>query len=328
MKTRVAFLLVGLLAFGTHSVRAQRGAFEKAYRERDWKAAASAGVRWAEAEPKNFIAAYDVACAFSLAGDTDSALRWLARAGEGGFSGVRSIDEDPDLDAVRGESGFAAATEIIRANRVRMFANFRQHAEQAEILTVVPRRPFDGPRPLIVVLHGYGDTPEANVPFYRKVAAEIGAIVAAPSALRPRPSGLGFSWTFRDEAEWWVLRAIERIKAEHEVDAQRIILAGFSQGANVALEVGLRHPDRLAGLLPIAGRWDSRLMRSPAAGGPRVYLLTGERDRSAATFEEAERALAAAGLEVRLRVVPNLGHSYPARPTRELRVALEFLLGE
>jgi Tfp pilus assembly protein PilV len=42
MRSRGAFLLVGLLALVTLSVRAQRGAFDKAYRERDWNAAAAA----------------------------------------------------------------------------------------------------------------------------------------------------------------------------------------------------------------------------------------------------------------------------------------------
>ena len=46
-----------------------------------------------------------------------------------------------------------------------------------------PRDPPPGPRPLIVVLHGYGDEPAPNAELYRKAARRRGAIVAAPSGV-------------------------------------------------------------------------------------------------------------------------------------------------
>lgn len=45
---------------------------------------------------------------------------------------------------------------------------------------------------------------------------------------------------------------IEREKARG-IPAHRIILAGFSQGCAMALQVGLRHPENLAGLLCLSG---------------------------------------------------------------------------
>lgn len=45
---------------------------------------------------------------------------------------------------------------------------------------------------------------------------------------------------------------IEREKARG-IPAHRIILAGFSQGCAMALQVGLRHPEKLAGLLCLSG---------------------------------------------------------------------------
>ena len=325
---RVAFALAfaaSLLAAPAVAAQDAR-AFERAYARGDWAAAAEAAERWAERAPGDSTAAYNAACARALAGEAEAALAWLRRAGELGFAGVRSLEEDPDLAAVRGHPGFAGATAGIRANRGRMFADFKARAERAEILTIPPRKAPPGPRPLIVVLHGYGDEPGANAEVYRKAAARRGAIVAAPGALRPGPGGRGFAWTFRDEAEWWVLRALDRLLAEQPVDPRRVILAGFSQGANVALQVGLAHPDRFAGLLPVAGWYEADRMAPPPGGGPRVYLLTGARDPRVDTFRQAERRLGAAGLDVRLRVVPGLGHGYPRGATEELSRALRFLL--
>ncbi len=59
------------------------------------------------------------------------------------------------------------------------------------------------------------------------------------------------------QAELEGLVARER---ERGIPARRILLAGFSQGGAIALQTGLRHPDRLAGImalstyLPIAGK--------------------------------------------------------------------------
>ncbi len=61
---------------------------------------------------------------------------------------------------------------------------------------------------------------------------------------------------------------IAREQERHAVAANRIVLAGFSQGGAVALFAGLRHPDRLAGILALS-----------------TYLVgteTLERERSAA----------------------------------------------
>jgi phospholipase/carboxylesterase len=44
---------------------------------------------------------------------------------------------------------------------------------------------------------------------------------------------------------------IER-ENEREVPSERIVLAGFSQGAALALHVGLRYPERLAGIVALS----------------------------------------------------------------------------
>jgi phospholipase/carboxylesterase len=61
------------------------------------------------------------------------------------------------------------------------------------------------------------------------------------------------------ESEAHIRASARRIEAlierEHErgVASQRIVLAGFSQGAAMALHVGLRHADPLAGIVALSG---------------------------------------------------------------------------
>jgi len=49
-----------------------------------------------------------------------------------------------------------------------------------------------------------------------------------------------------------ILALIER-ENQRGIPSKRIVLAGFSQGAVMALQVGLRHPDKLAGIMALSG---------------------------------------------------------------------------
>lgn len=66
------------------------------------------------------------------------------------------------------------------------------------------------------------------------------------------------------------------------VPAERIVLAGFSQGGAVALHTGLRHPEALAGIMVLSGYLplaDSLAEeRSPANRTTPVFMAHGEHD--------------------------------------------------
>jgi phospholipase/carboxylesterase len=50
-------------------------------------------------------------------------------------------------------------------------------------------------------------------------------------------------------------KAIEQLIARERqrgIDARRLVLAGFSQGGAMALQTGLRHPERLAGIMALS----------------------------------------------------------------------------
>lgn len=74
---------------------------------------------------------------------------------------------------------------------------------------------------------------------------------------------------------------IDREKARG-IPAARIVLAGFSQGCAMALQTGLRHPERLAGIiglsgyLPLAGHIEAE--RHAANAGLPLFLAHGTQD--------------------------------------------------
>lgn len=299
--------------------------FDRAYQSEDWNTAIDLAEQLAATDAGRVIGAYNAACVHALAGNTDRAADWLVLAAERGFTGIRSLEEDDDLAAIRGSDKFNQALDLVRENAAKRFEDYQAIARETEVLTVTPDA-YDPehPSPLLIVLHGSGGTPQPLAELYKDTANELGMVLVVPAALRPW--GDGFGWTFRDESEWMVLHLIDRLAESHNIDRDRVYLAGFSQGANVTLAVGLKHPDKFAGLFPVCGHYESDVMPiTESESPPPVYLMIGSRDPFVQTFRDAVGPLKDAGFPVRLRVLQGVGHAYPSNPDRELRRGLKYL---
>jgi len=70
------------------------------------------GVKWADRaltiDPNDAVVLYAIACAYSVHGLTDQALDLLERALTSGFGDIEWIDNDPDLNAIRGDPRYEA----------------------------------------------------------------------------------------------------------------------------------------------------------------------------------------------------------------------------
>jgi len=88
------------------------------------------------------------------------------------------------------------------------------------------------------------------------------------------------------------------------IPASRIILAGFSQGCAMTLQTGMRHPEKLAGMLclsgylPLAGL--AAAERAEASLGTPVFMAHGVQDPVVpfARAEDSRKMLASLGYQV------------------------------
>jgi phospholipase/carboxylesterase len=154
----------------------------------------------------------------------------------------------------------------------------------SELVPAAESRP-DGIRPLMVVLHGLGDSldgwrwfPEVmNLPWLNYL------LVNAPDDYFG-----GFSWFDLDNMVPGVLRSRKLLSGllddlpARGFPAEQITLGGFSQGCLMAIDTSLRYPHRLAGIVGISG-WiyePEKLLRelSPVARQQRLLLTHGTRD--------------------------------------------------
>lgn len=109
--------------------------------------------------------------------------------------------------------------------------------------------------------------------------------------------------------------------------ADQIILGGFSQGCLMAIEVGLRYPRRLAGIVGISGYVcePEKLVceLSPVAKAQRILLTHGTQD-PILRFETSKReisVLQSAGLQIEFHVF-HKAHTIAGEP--ELEVIRKF----
>jgi phospholipase/carboxylesterase len=98
------------------------------------------------------------------------------------------------------------------------------------------------------------------------------------------------------------------------IPASRIILAGFSQGCAMTLQTGLRHPEKLAGMLCLSGYLPLASVagaeRSEASLGTPIFMAHGMQDHVVpfARAEESRKVVEALGYQVEW-------HAYPMQHT-------------
>jgi phospholipase/carboxylesterase len=115
---------------------------------------------------------------------------------------------------------------------------------------------------------------------------------------------------------------------ERGIAADRIVLAGFSQGGAIAIHTALRYPDRLAGLLALS-TWMplARTLAGEASEANRklpVFMAHGRQDPMVplALAEQSREELAAAGYLVQWETY-DMGHAVCAQEIADISLWLQ-----
>ncbi|CAN0543641.1 unnamed protein product, partial [Laminaria digitata] len=280
-----------------------------------------------ERYPESAIWQFNAGAINSKLNRLDEAIVHLQKCVSLKYSGVRTFEENIDLDPLRDRDEFKAILEQVRSNAKGRMDEFQREARAHVPESYVPPVVSDETRPLVIALHGTGMDGESMLKAMQDTAKEKQLILICPDALRP--AGDGFSWTYRDEAEWFVNHLIDNAVREHNADPEQVILVGFSQGANIALIMAQTQPDRFIGVVPICGHYESQIARASTVPAP-TYLMTGARDPWKRTYSDAQRDFMDAGGRVLLRVLSGRGHMLPTGSSgkREYSRAVQWVLDQ
>ncbi len=187
----------------------------------------------------------------------------------------------------------------------------------------------------MVLVHGRGGSPESMVPLARAAGALDGAILAPRAAAGSWYPDRFLAPTRQNEP--WLTSALQAIARAVEeahlagIPPARVVLAGFSQGACLALEYAARHPMRYGAVAGLAGALigeesEVRVLANELRGTP-VLLACGDHDAHipAQRVNSAGAAFRAAGAVVDVRLYPGIGHVVVADQIDALRALLSDL---
>jgi predicted esterase len=189
-------------------------------------------------------------------------------------------------------------------------------------------------RPVLLYVHGRGGNPYEDCRKWARVARRFGWIVC-PQGPAEADVG-GRTWNNDPETARKVIDAAVdalRTKFKGRVRTRGNILIGFSEGAFIAQQVGLKEPSRWNRWLILAANdryWFGdapQLLEQNRSKIRRVYLFTGENDGVAENTRRAGDMLKTAHIPVKVRIAPGLGHEVPEdRMITNYRRPLKWLI--
>jgi phospholipase/carboxylesterase len=192
-----------------------------------------------------------------------------------------------------------------------------------------PRMPPAGggaPKQLVVLAHGYGSNGEDLIglaPYWARMLPD--AAFVSPNAPEPVPGAPGgFQWFPLSRLDPHLMASgvraaaptldafIDAELARYRLPASACALVGFSQGTMMALHVGLRRREPLAGIAGFSGvLTGGETLPGEVKSRPPVLLVHGDRDEVIpiqALFVTMS-GLAAAGVPCLWRISGGAGHT-------------------
>ena len=255
-------------------------------------------------------------CLATRAGQTALALQLFDEALAAGlWFGETLLRQDEDLRPLQGMPEFEQRLEVCRQ---------RQAAAQAAArpLLVVMRPggpvPPGAGCPLLLALHGNNQNAHAALDAWRPALAE-GWLVALPQSSQVGGTD-AYVWNDRD----WAVREIQAgysaVCQTYPVDPERVVVGGFSLGAETAVWLALTATIKARGFVAVGPggpftnqpeQW-APLIQASAGAGLRGLVTVGEQDIFCYTGTQALAALLKEGnIPCEMRVYPDLGHDFP-----------------
>jgi predicted esterase len=276
---------------------------------------------------------YSIACLYARTNQPEEALATLEAALNAGVAWhkavlLRSPSLAPLHDAPRWRTILSRSEDRMRE---------QENSDRPEVL-IMPPQQSGSQTPLLMALHGGADRMEEFAPYWQS-ATGLGILLLVPRSSQRRSSD-NFWW-----GPWWgpqgpfdqeraeadVLTAYDQARREQSFDGHRVVLGGFSQGANMAITLALRQrPFESAGFICVGSGIDdltalNPLMEPAAARGLRGWMLAGEREESLASVRNLHRELTRSGIACQLDLVPGLGHEFPEDFDIRLAEAIRFI---
>jgi predicted esterase len=222
------------------------GRANQAMAKRDYSRAATYQYWYVQKSDKG---RYNLACFLARIGQVDPAFYWLQLAAlEEGVDTQHAL-MDEDLTSLRRDPRWAKVQQFL--------ASCNRYFESAAIVRTVLLLPKDYKKeasiPAVLWLHGYSSRPDDFVnPGSQDYADALKVALIGVSGTMSR-GPRSFVWTEDPEKDAKRMRdALAEVSDRVTVTKGHVITLGFSQGAQVGLEVAVRNPGEYAGSIVLS----------------------------------------------------------------------------
>jgi predicted esterase len=264
------------------------------------------------------------ACLLTRLGKFEQAIQTLEVAVNAGHWWSRAmLEEDEDLAPLKDLPAFQNLVRL--CNQKHTVA---QAKSRPELLIIPPQGHVPVYLPLMLCLHGRWSSAAEEKAFWEP-AAGLGWLVALPKSSQIAGQEK-YSWDDQDLARREIQEHINKLIADFQVDRGKIVLAGFSQGGALAIQLAVAGNMQAAGFLVVAPglREVKQLKQSiqkAQASGVRGYMIAGDRDPRFDQMDMLHQYLNQYGVKCTIETPPEMGHTYPTNFQSSLSAGLQFI---
>jgi dienelactone hydrolase len=282
---------------------------------------------------------YWVSCLKSRLGEPEEALQMLEKASKDGFWWPdQALLMEPDLEPLQGRSEFKAI--IAESQRLKQRALL---TAKPGVMVLTPRNFSPEERHALIIAL----TPRVGHPGefaeHWKGARNRGFLLAVPHSSQPISSE-EYCWDDPERSERDVAWAYKQIRDKYNIDPAKVIVAGFSQGAALAMYLTLNRTFPCRGFIAVASSdWVApedkpasqrdrpseafaSFIRGKDVRGLKGVVVMGEKDAFLPKIKMLLEGMVERGFNCKTEVVQNLGHEFPVDFDRRLESATNFLL--
>src|SRR6267142_2719361 len=171
--------------------------------------------------------------------------------------------------------------------------------------------------PLVMALHGGSGNGRGFLWSWLRDARSHGAILVAPTATG-NASNSKSTWALMGEDTDTpnLLRILEQVRSRWNVDAQKMLLTGMSDGGTFCYVSGLERASPFTHLAPVSATFHPLMAEMADADrlrGLPIYLVHGRLDWRfpGKVARQTQLLLSAAGADVTYHEIDDLSHAYP-----------------
>lgn len=260
-------------------------------------------------------------CLLSLCNRPEEVITVFEQGLDAGLWWQKELFADPDLNAVR---------ELPDFQRLMAISQQKYETARAQIdrdyAVLLPEPPSSGLYPLLITLHGRNGNKDVDLSQW-EVARQRGWLVLSCQSTQPVFEG-AYHWDNPAIGLEDLFFYYEQALQKYQIDPQRIVIAGFSQGSGMAIYAARQGTLPVRGFIGIGTWWADANELASGRTDVRGYFVTGEKDHTLERAREIQDVLRARGVSFTEEVHAEIGHEFSADFAKSFDQAIQFIFME